>query len=111
MIIRTAVLAIAFLVAPSAMAQVNALPSLPHLLVKGSADRDVVPDRFTVSISLAKTDMSPDVARESVQANLARIIASLEGSKAIAGSIDATVFSVAPSYEYEDDKRVFKGTR
>ena len=104
------VLAILMTTGP-ALAQVNALPSLPHLLVKGSADRDVVPDRFTVSVTLATTDLSPDRARETVQKNLAGIIASLKGSNAIADSIDATVFSVAPSYEYEDDKRVFKGTR
>ncbi|MGY1410457.1 MULTISPECIES: SIMPL domain-containing protein [unclassified Luteimonas] len=106
---------IAFLVllllAQPAWAQVNALPSLPHLLVKGEANRDVVPDRFTVSMTLATVDMSPGRAREQVQANLATLIDSLKGGRAIAGSIDAAVFSIAPEYEYENNKRVFKGTR
>lgn len=109
--IRMFVLLSALLWAVPVMAQVNALPSLPHLLVKGSANRDVVPDRFTVTITLSATDMRPELAREQVQANLARLVASLKGSRAIAGSVDATVFSLGPHHEYEDDKQVFKGTR
>lgn len=109
--IRSMVVLLMALFMGQAAAQVNALPSLPHLLVKGEANRDVVPDRFTVSLTLSTTDMSPDVARAKVQENLALIIASLRKSRAIADSIDATVFSVAPEFQYEDNKRVFKGTR
>lgn len=111
MIARIAVLLVIVLLGPPAWSQVNALPSLPHLLVKGEANRDVVPDRFTVSLTLATVDLAPGVARERVQRNLADVLASLKGSRAIAESIDATVFSVAPEYAYEDDRRVFKGTR
>lgn len=111
MIARTIALLAALLLPGLAAAQVNALPSLPHLLVKGEANRDVMPDRFTVSMTLATTDMSPDAAREKVQRNLAAIIASLRGSRALAESIDATVFSVAPDFQYEENRRVFKGTR
>lgn len=111
MIARIAAVFVLALLAPPAWPQVNALPSLPHLLVKGEANRDVVPDRFTVSLTLATVDMAPDAAREQVQRNLATVVASLKGGRAIADSIDATVFSVAPEYQYEDDRRVFKGTR
>lgn len=111
MIARTILLLVALVLSGQSSAQVNALPSLPHLLVKGEANRDVVPDRFTVSLTLATTDMKPDTAREKVQSNLASVISSLKGSRAIRDSIDATVFAVGPSYEYEDSKRVFKGTR
>lgn len=96
---------------PVAHAQVNALPSLPHLLVKGEASRVVVPDRFTVSVTLTRVDMQPDVAREAVQRNLAALLASVKAAGAIADSIDATTFSVAPEYAYEENKRVFKGTK
>ena len=108
---RLALLVLLSLALPLARAQVNALPSLPHLLVKGEASRDVVPDRFTVALTLATTDMEPARAREQVQANLASLIATLGDSRAIAGSIDATVFSIGPEFAYEDDRRVFKGTR
>ncbi len=92
-------------------AQVNALPSLPHLLVKGQASRDVVPDRFIVSIALSTVDMKPEVAREGVQRNLGELLRSIKAAGALPDSVDATTFSVGPEYEYVESKRVFKGTR
>ena len=97
--------------APFAAAQVNALPSLPHLLVKGEATRDVVPDRFTVSITLSALDMQPEVARERVQTNLGALLNGLKSGGAVADSIDASTFSVAPEHAYEDETRVYKGIR
>ncbi len=79
------------LCAPFATAQVNALPSLPHLLVKGEASRDVVPDRFTVSITLSALDMQPEVARERVQTNLGALLNGLKSGGAIADSIEETL--------------------
>lgn len=95
----------------AAAAQVNALPSLPHLLVKGAANREVMPDRFTVSVTLSAVDMRPEVAREKVQRNLGALLQSVNAAGAVRDSVDATVFSVGPEYLYEDNKRVFKGTR
>lgn len=110
--IRLCVLLLALLWALPAWAQVNALPSMPHLLVKGSANRDVVPDRFTVAMTLSSTHMRPEIARETVQRNLAALVTLLKDSRAIPGSIDATTFSVGPHHEYDkDDREVFKGTR
>lgn len=111
MLARTLVLLAAMLLPGHVAAQVNALPSLPHLLVKGEAKREVVPDRFTVSVVLTALDMRPESARETVQANLATLLTSLKQSGAISDSIDATVFSVAPEFTYEDQRRIFKGTR
>lgn len=97
--------------APLAMAQVNALPSLPHLLVKGEASREVVPDRFTVSVTLSALDMQPELARERVQANLGGLLTVLKSGGAIAGSIDASTFSVQPEHTYESQRRVYRGIR
>ena len=99
------------LCAPFAAAQVNALPSLPHLLVKGEATRDVVPDRFTVSITLSALDMQPEAARARVQSNLASLLAVLESGGAVAGSVDASTFSVSPEHTYESQRRVYQGIR
>lgn len=97
--------------APLATAQVNALPSLPHLLVKGEASRDVVPDRFTVSVTLSALDMQPEVARERVQANLGVLLNALKSGGAITDSINATTFTVAPEYQTIERARVFVGTK
>lgn len=94
-----------------AIAQVNALPSLPHLLVKGEATRSVVPDRFKVGVSLDATDLNPGKAREIVQDNLGKVLQAFKDSKALVDSIDATTFSIGPDYEYENQKQVLKGTK
>lgn len=111
MFARVLVLGVVSLFAANAAAQVNALPSRPHLLVKGEANRDVVPDRFTLSLTITALDMAPDRARERVQANLAGLLASLKDSRADTESVDATAFSVGPEHAYENERRVFKGTR
>lgn len=49
------------------MAQINALPSQPHLLVKGQAFRTVDPDRFIVDLKISKTELQPDLARKFVE--------------------------------------------
>ncbi|WP_235974189.1 SIMPL domain-containing protein [Luteimonas deserti] len=99
------------LCAPLASAQVNALPSLPHLLVKGEATRDVVPDRFTVAITLSAIDKQPELARERVQTNLGALLTTLKSGRAITESIDASTFSIAPEHAYENEERVYKGIR
>lgn len=53
-----------------AAAQINTLPSAPHLLVKGHAEVRVVPDRFTIHLTVDVTNMSPNVAREKVEAHM-----------------------------------------
>lgn len=42
-------------------AQVNAIPSEPHLLVKGHAEGSYVPDRFSIHLQVEVTDMRPEV--------------------------------------------------
>lgn len=111
--VAIALFASMWLLPAGAQAQVNALPSLPHLLVKGEASRDVVPDRFTVSITLTAVDFQPDAARERVQANLAALLSLLRSPRggAITESVDATVFSVEPEYRHENNRRVFVGSK
>ncbi|WP_369934634.1 SIMPL domain-containing protein [Xanthomonas tesorieronis] len=94
-----------------ASAQVNSLPSQPHLLVKGEAQREVVPDRFGVKITLSAVDADPDAARKRAQANAANVLAAFEQQHALAGSVQATTLSIEPEQRYEDDKQVFSGTR
>lgn len=94
-----------------ASAQVNSLPSQPHLLVKGEAQREVVPDRFGVKITLSAVDADPGAARKRVQANAASVLVAFKQQHALADSVQATTLSIQPEQRYEDDKQVFEGTR
>lgn len=99
------------LVAPSAWAQANTLPSQPHLLVKGQASRVVMPDRFVVKVALESVDPQTEVARQRVQANNQRVMQLFKRSGAIADTVRADNLTVAPSMRYRDNEQVFEGTR
>jgi uncharacterized protein YggE len=98
------------MVAPNVWAQANTVPSEPHLLVKGSATRTVLPDRFLVKIELESVDMQTDLARKRVQANSERVMQLFTQHGAIVDTVRADNLSIAPSTRYDDDKDVFVGT-
>ena len=93
-----------------AAAQINTLPSAPHLLVKGRAEARVVPDRFTIHLNVDVTDMSPNIAREKVEAHMRQLFKALDANGALKGQTHASSLSIQPQTDYEDGKSVFKGT-
>lgn len=92
------------------LAQINTLPSAPHLLVKGHAEARYVPDRFTIHLNVDVTDMSPDVARIKVEAHMRRLFKALDDSGALKEMTHASTLSIQPQTDYENGKSVFKGT-
>lgn len=95
----------------AAFAQVNSLPSQPHLLVKGEAVRTVVPDRFTVKVSLQAIDVAPEKARASVQADAELVLRGFRAHHAMEDSIQASNLAIQPDYDVEQGRRVFRGTK
>ncbi|WDS35607.1 SIMPL domain-containing protein [Pseudoxanthomonas sp.] len=93
-----------------AFAQISSLPSQPHLLVKGEAHREVMPDRFGVLVTLQRVDPSPELARSQVQADAATVLAAFRGHHALSDSIDAATLTIQPKTEYIDGRAVFKGS-
>lgn len=108
---RFLLLAILSAVALTAQAQVNSIPSQPHLLVKGQAEREVKPDRFAITVTLNRTDLSPEQARSLVQVDAAKILKAFKDCHALPDSIEAATLSIQPQYQYEQNKQVFKGTQ
>jgi hypothetical protein len=93
-----------------AVAQINTLPSAPHLLVKGHAEVRVIPDRFTIRLNVDVTDMSPNTAREKVEAHVRQLFNALDRSGSLKKDTQASSLSIQPQTDYEDGKSVFKGT-
>ncbi|HVJ36212.1 MAG TPA: SIMPL domain-containing protein [Stenotrophomonas sp.] len=94
-----------------ASAQVNSLPSQPHLLVRGKAEREVIPDRFSVSVQLEQKDASPETARTRVQADAATVLALFKAHKALPETVEASSLAISPSSRYVDGRQVFEGTK
>ena len=100
-----------FFVVASVHAQVNSLPSQPHLLVKGQAERVVVPDRFKVNLSLQRVDSSPEQARKLAEVDAGKILEAFNNHHALKGTVEASTLSIQPQYVYENNKQLFKGTQ
>jgi uncharacterized protein YggE len=106
-----AVLSSCLMLAPwVAAAQVNSLPSQPHLLVQGKAEREVLPDRFKITVELEQKDATPEAARTRVQADAATVLGLFKAQHALADSVEASSLSIAPSTRYVDGRHVFEGT-
>lgn len=93
-----------------AVAQINTLPSAPHLLVKGHAEARYVPDRFTIDLNVEVTDMSPSIARSKVEAHMRQLFKALDESGAMKEQTHASTLSIQPQTDYDNGKSVFKGT-
>ncbi|NIK00285.1 SIMPL domain-containing protein [Xanthomonas cannabis] len=94
-----------------AVAQVNSLPSQPHLLVKGQAERTVMPDRFFVTINFRAVDMQPELARKRIQTAAEQILTALKAHHALKDSIEASSLQIQPFYSYvPDGTQKFEGT-
>ncbi|MBB5858906.1 SIMPL domain-containing protein [Xanthomonas arboricola] len=95
----------------AATAQVNSLPSQPHLLVKGQASRTVDPDRFILDLKVVKTDIQPDVARKFVEDRARQVLQGLQRNRVMKDSLYASALSISPQSRYENGTTVFSGTQ
>lgn len=95
----------------TSMAQINALPSVPHLLVKGHAEGRYVPDRFTISLAVEVVDKVPSRARAKVEVYMQQVYAALDKSGALPELTQASSYSVGSVTEDRDDEDVFVGTK
>ncbi|PPU17859.1 SIMPL domain-containing protein [Xanthomonas arboricola] len=95
----------------AATAQVNSLPSQPHLLVKGQAYRTVGPDRFIIDLKVSNTDLQPDLARKFVEERARSVLDGLRRNHVLMDSLYASSLSISPQSRYENGKSVFQGTR
>ncbi|MFW3173809.1 DUF541 domain-containing protein [Xanthomonas phaseoli] len=105
------VLAAALILPSVGAAQINTLPSQPHLLVKGQAFRTVDPDRFIIDLKVSKTDPQPDLARKFVEDRARVVLDGLQRNHVLKDSLYASALTIAPQSRYEAGKSVFEGTR
>jgi uncharacterized protein YggE len=93
-----------------ALAQANALPAAPHLLVRGDAAQRYVPARFTIHLSVDVVDKAPAVARSKVEAHVKQILDALKKHGALPDRIQGTSLAISPKTEERNDKEIFVGT-
>ncbi|WDK58669.1 hypothetical protein JH271_18615 [Xanthomonas campestris pv. campestris] len=83
-------------------AQINNLPSRPHLLMKGQAFLTVDPDWFMIDLRVSKTELQPDLACKFIK-ELARVVLDgLQRNHVLKDSLYASALSIAPQSRYQD---------
>lgn len=92
------------------LAQVNALPAAPHLLVKGHAQGRYVPDRFTVHVQVDVVNKAPGVARDKVEEHVRQLLDALKKHHALPDRTVASTLTIVPKTEERHDVDVFVGT-
>jgi len=94
-----------------AFGQANSIPAARHLVVKGHAEREVLPDRFTIHMTVDAVDIRPEAARNRVQGHVAEILESMKAARVLQDQVTATAITIKPKTEYnKNDEEVFKGT-
>lgn len=90
--------------------QTNVIPSARHIVIKGHAEQDVLPDRFTIRMTVEAIDVQPEQARNRVQAHIASLLGAMKESGVLQEQVTATAISVKPKIDYQERKEVFEGT-
>ena len=97
----------------SAQLCAEALPSTPYVVVRGHAERNMVPDRVEIAITVQKTGLSVSEASASVESKTAAMVQSLKALGLKPAQITATNISISPEYRYDNatQKNVFIGNQ
>ena len=109
--IKLAVIVLGSLFCLQALA--DALPNAPFVVVRGHAERDAVPDRFALSISVQKTSTDAAEASGRVEQLTGQLVSALKGQGLKAEQIQASNISINPQYRYDETARrqVFIGNQ
>lgn len=92
-------------------ASADALPAVPHLVVRGHAETQVKPDLFEAQISVVKLGMSVAEITGVVETTTRQIVDGLLANGLSESDIKAANLQVVAQYEYDEDskRRIFVG--
>ncbi|MBP6309547.1 MAG: SIMPL domain-containing protein, partial [Arenimonas sp.] len=91
----------------------QALPSAPYVVVRGHAERNMIPDRFEISITVQKTSLDVGEASAVVESKTGAMVKSLKALGLKPTQITATNISINPEYRFDQttQKNVFIGNQ
>lgn len=80
-------------------------PRAPHVTVTGQGRVEVVPDVFSIQLSVEQRDKNIEKAKQAVDAASARAVKVAQGFGVAARDITSTRVFIAPQYDYSDKQR------
>jgi uncharacterized protein len=86
-------------------------PSQPHIYVSGEAVEKLAPDFVQVAFMVARTGADVVATKQEVDAITDRVWRAASEIGIARADFEATGFSVNPMYDYQDGKRIYRGTQ
>ncbi|NQD35730.1 SIMPL domain-containing protein [Permianibacter sp. IMCC34836] len=105
------VLSLAATFALTGTAMADRFPAGPHLYVTGEAVEKLKPDFVETSFMVARTGADVPATKKEVDAITDKVWAAAKKTGIAREDFQATGFSVNPMYDYEDGKRIYRGTQ
>jgi len=88
----------------------SVIPNEPHIYVEGTSEFGVFPDQIKVSVSLRAVNLDAEVAKSEVDTKSLKLFEAVKKLNVKKGDITATPLQINPAFEYEDRKKIDKGT-
>jgi uncharacterized protein YggE len=88
----------------------SVIPNEPHIYVEGSSEFGVFPDQIKISVSLRSVNLDAEIAKSEVDQKSLRLFEAVKKLNVKKGDITATPLQINPAFEYEDRKKIDKGT-
>lgn len=97
----------------SSQAFAEALPAAPYVVVRGHAERQMVPDRFEIGMTVQKSSLNVGEASAVVESKTAVIVQSLKALGLKPAQITASNISINAEYRYDqpNQRNVFIGNQ
>jgi len=95
----------------SGTAMADRFPTGPHLYVTGEAVEKLAPDFVETSFMVARTGADVPATKKEVDAITDKVWAAAKKVGIAKEDFQATGFSVNPMYDFEEGKRVYRGTQ
>lgn len=95
----------------AAIAQQNAIPAQPHIVVYGDAEAKVVPDRFKIRIELQALSLNANEARQQVATLFDKTLKQLIDRGVNPLDIVAENLSISAEYGYHNNTQNYNGSR
>jgi len=89
----------------------SVIPNAPHIYVEGTSEFGIFPDQIKISVSLSSVNLDAEIAKTEVDQRSLKLFEAVKKLNVKKGDITATPLQINPVFEYEDRKKINKGTR
>jgi len=89
----------------------SVIPNEPHIYVEGTSEFGIFPDQIKISVSLSSVNLDAETAKTEVDQRSLKLFEAVKKLNVEKGDITATPLQINPAFEYEDRKKIDKGTR